>query len=84
MYEGEAQARLDRMRAGATRFEGETAAADAAMAQRQYNIGAANTVLTGAIKTGSMFDKYFPQNRRVNGSGTSYLDAGTPDETEMS
>src|SRR5204863_7102116 len=69
MYEGEAQARLDKMRAAATRFEGETAESDAAMAKRQYNIGALNTVLTGGIKTASMFDRYFPRDKRINGNG---------------
>lgn len=83
MYEGEAQARLDKMRAGATRFEGATAESDAAMAQRQYNLGAMNTVLTGGIKTASMYQRYFPRDRRIGGTDT-YLDAGTPDTLDIS
>lgn len=59
MYEGEAQARLDRMKATALRYEGETSVQDAAAAQRAENIGALGTFLTGGVKTISMFDKYW-------------------------
>lgn len=59
LYEGEAQARLDRTRAQAARFEGETNVADAASAKRQSNIAAGATVLAGGAKAMTMFDKYW-------------------------
>lgn len=59
LYEGEAQARIDRTRAQAARFEGETNVQDAAAAKTQANIGAASTVLAGGAKALTMFDKYW-------------------------
>lgn len=68
LYEGEAQARLDRIRAGALRYEGGLAESDAVAAQRQANIGALSTVLTGGAKAVTMYQKYFPRDRmRSNG-----------------
>lgn len=59
LYEGEAQGRIDRMRAASARFEGNTNVADAAFAKQQSNIGAASTVLAGGAKALTMFDKYW-------------------------
>lgn len=59
MYEGEAQARLDMMRAAAVRYEGATAASDAEVAQNQANMAAFSTVLSGGAKTMSMYQKYW-------------------------
>lgn len=59
MYQGEAQARLDMMRAAAARYEGETAYADSQVAGNAGDMGALSTVLTGGTKIMSMFDKYW-------------------------
>lgn len=57
LYEGEAQARLDRMRAGAMRFEGAVGETDANSAKSLANMGAVSTVLSGVAKATSMFSK---------------------------
>lgn len=59
LYEGEAQARIDNMRAVAARYEGATGVSDANVARGQSNIGAASTLLSGGARTLSMYDKYF-------------------------
>lgn len=59
MYEGEAQARLDRLRASAATFEGDTALLDAGRARSAANNTAAATLLSGAAKTASLYDKYY-------------------------
>lgn len=59
LYEGEAQSRLDLMRASAARFEGATNVADAAQVKKQSEIGAASTVLAGGAKGLSMYEKYY-------------------------
>lgn len=59
LYEGEAKARLDRLRAQAARYEGDTVMADAEAARRASMLGASSTVLTGGVKSLSMFDKYW-------------------------
>ena len=59
MYEGEAQARMDLLKASATRIEGDMAESDAATAQKFDNMGALSTVLSGGARTLSMFDKYW-------------------------
>ena len=59
MYQGEEQARLSRLRAAATRFEGDTAAADAKIAARQANLTAASTLLSGGLKGLSLYEKFY-------------------------
>ncbi len=59
LYEGEEQARMDRQRAAAQRFEGATGVQDADQARQLSNIGAASTVLAGAAKATTMYDKYW-------------------------
>lgn len=59
LYEGEAQARMDRMKATALRYEGATAEADSKFARNQSRIGAASTLLSGGVKFTSMYDKYW-------------------------
>ena len=59
MYEGEAQARLDRTKASALRYEADTNISDAAAAKTQANMGAVSTLLSGATKGLSMYDKYY-------------------------
>lgn len=59
MYEGEAQARLDLAKAGAMNFEARTNLSDAALAREQANMGAASTVLTGATRAMSLYQKYW-------------------------
>lgn len=90
MYEGEAQARLDRMRAAALRYQGEVGVADAEAAASSYDMGMASTLLNGGVKALSMFDKYWagpksestvtdavmPLARAPSASG-AWLDAGT-------
>lgn len=59
LYEGEAQARMDRIRAAASRAEGELSVADADAAKKFSRIGALSTVLTGAGNAASMYSKYW-------------------------
>lgn len=59
LYEGEAQARIDNIRASAARYEGATQVADATTAKSQSNIGAASTILSGGARAMTMFDKYY-------------------------
>jgi len=73
MYEGEAQARLDRMRASAVRYEGDTAASDANIAAGQTGIGALSTVLSGGAKVMSMYDKYWAGKDSAGLSGGSAM-----------
>lgn len=92
MYEGEAQARLDTMKAQALRYEGATGVSDAATAAKFSDIGAGATVMAGAAKGIGMFGKYWsgptapgsltttmPAASVATGSGRggSFLDAGT-------
>jgi hypothetical protein len=78
LYEGEAQARLDKMRAAATRYQGATDLADSQTAQRASRYGVANTLLTGAVKTASLMEKYWSGNpTNTSGDSGSILDAGT-------
>ena len=89
MYEGEAQARLDRMRAAALRYQGEVGVADAEDAAGTAGIGIASTLLSGGVRALSMYEKYFaglratatpdavmPLGRQASASG-AWLDAGT-------
>ena len=86
MYEGEAQARLDRMRAAALRYQGAVGEADAQTAAQQSGIGVASTLLSGGVRLLSMYDKYWagskpaegvmPLSRAPSASG-AWLDAGT-------
>jgi len=59
MYQGESQARLDRMRALAAQFEGKTAQTDAGASAAQSDMTAVSTLLAGGLKTASMFEKYW-------------------------
>lgn len=87
MYEGEAQARLDRMRAAALRYQGDVGVADAEEAAGATMLGVGSTLLTGGIRALSMHDKYWsgpqsetaavmPLSRTPSASG-AWLDAGT-------
>lgn len=88
MYEGEAQARLDRMRAAALRYQADVGVADAEAAAGQSGLGVASTLLAGGVKALSMYDKYWsgpkatttdavmPLARAPSASG-AWLDAGT-------
>lgn len=58
-YEGEAQARLDMAKAGALRYEGATGVSDAATAARMAGMTAGTTLLSGAVKGLSMYEKYY-------------------------
>lgn len=92
MYEGEAQARLDTMKAQALRYEGATGVSDANTAATFAGVGAAATALSGAAKGMSMFGKYWsgptargsaattmPTASVATGrsGGSGWLDAGT-------
>lgn len=59
MYEGEAQARMDRLKAAGLRFQGDIALQGGAFADEQARRGAASTLLNGGLKTLSLFDKYW-------------------------
>lgn len=82
MYEGEAQARMDTMRAQSARFEGDTNVSDAATAKRASNIGAASTVLSGGAKALSMFDKYWSGPAPTSDIGAIAATAYTNPEAE--
>ena len=89
MYEGEAQARLDRMRAAALRYQGDVGEADAAQAAQQSGIGVGSTLLSGGVKLISMYEKFNPMSAkaavaeavmplaRVPSASGAWLDAGT-------
>jgi hypothetical protein len=81
LYEGEAQARLDKMRAQATRFQGGTDLIDAQTAQRASRYGAASTLLSGGAKVANLYDKYWsgpsPSGGASGDAGSSVLDAGS-------
>lgn len=81
MYEGEAQARLDRMRAAALRFSGDVGTADALVASKIANTGATATLFTGAANTTSMYSKYWdkPKSSGSGSSNPASLDAGSED-----
>ena len=88
MYEGEAQARLDRMRASALRYQGDVSVADAASAAQAQRIGIGATLLSGGMKALSMYEKFnplasalatgnaMPLARSPSASG-AWLDTGT-------
>ncbi len=67
MYEGEEQARLDRMRAAALRFSGDVGIADALVASRAANSGATATLVAGAAKGSSMYSKYWSKPQSSGG-----------------
>lgn len=59
MYEGEAQARLDRLRAATLQYQAGTDVSDAAVASRQADQNAVSTVLSGAGKALSMAERFW-------------------------
>ena len=61
MYEGEAQGRLDRMRAAGLRYQGQNFASDASMAQGQSTFGAITALLTGGLKTAGIYEHFNPK-----------------------
>lgn len=87
MYEGESQARLDMQMAAAKRYEGAVGMSDAALATKAANMGVANTLLTGAVKGLSMYEKYFAgpvkdkssdtSGATITSGNTSWMDTGT-------
>ena len=88
MYEGEAQARLDRMRAAALRYQADVGVADAKDAAGLTEMGVASTLLSGGLRSLSMYEKFnptasayatgsaMPLARTPSASG-AWLDAGT-------
>ena len=88
MYEGEAQARLDRMRASALRYEGDIAVSDAESSSNMAGMGIGATLLNGGVRALSMYEKFnpsasayargpqMPLARSPSASG-AWLDAGT-------
>lgn len=66
MYEGESQARLDKMRASAARYEGDIAESDAAAASSGANMNALSTVLSGGAKTLSLYDRFWAGDKKTN------------------
>lgn len=91
MFEGESQARLDRLRAAGARYEGDIGVADSETAARQTRQAAGSTLLSGALRAASLYDKYWTGPRKDSDSATtetattpasapasgSWLDAGT-------
>jgi hypothetical protein len=86
MYEGEAQARLDRLRAAGARYEGAVAAAGGEAAGKSSDLAGASTLLTGGLKAVSLYDKYWSGPKADTGATLSaspprttgsWLDAGT-------
>lgn len=84
MYQGESQARLDRLRAAAASFDGETSSQDASMSGRLADMTAVNTLLSGGVKGLSMYERFFPNEMKPDSSVKSeakasgaWLDAGT-------
>ncbi len=82
LYEGESQARLDRLRAMALRMGGELGMADALAASGAANKQATATLLTGGAKTASLYSKYWSERSSSdtssnNASGGSWLDSGS-------
>lgn len=59
LYQGEAQARFDLMRATAARMEGDIAESDAGSAQKFANMAGLSTALTGGAQALTMYDKYW-------------------------
>lgn len=59
MYEGEAQARSNLIKAAAARMEGDIAEDDSEAAEKMANLSTLSTVLTGGAQALSMFDKYW-------------------------
>ncbi len=90
MYEGEAQARLTRMRAAAAEYEGKTGVEDASAASQALRMSAADTVLTGGVKAMTLYDRFWAGPKTTIGntydmpqiSGSGWSDAGTalPDD----
>ena len=74
MYEGEAQARLDMQKAAALRYEGALAASDAESASRMASLNAGSTLLSGAAKAFSMYDKYWSGPTK-NGTSSQFLES---------
>lgn len=97
MYAGESQARLDRMRAAALRYQGDVGVADAEVAADfQLQTGLPATLLSGGTKLLSMFDKYWSGPKaiasatdavmplaRVPSASGAWLDAGTDIEASI-
>lgn len=86
MYEGEAQARLDRMRAAALRFSGDLGTADALVASRAANSAAMATAVSGAARTASMYSKYFTQPKTTTNDQPEQLsgpDSSSFDQPEQ-
>jgi hypothetical protein len=71
MYEGEAQARMDLMRAETARAEGDISEQEAENADTLSKFGAASTLLSGAAKISTMYDKYWAGPKRGIDSGIS-------------
>lgn len=59
LYEGEAQARMDRIRAASASLEGDLAVTQGNLAKKQSDSAAIATVLTGAANGYSMYSKYW-------------------------
>ena len=89
MYEGESQARLDRMRAAAATYEGDLARKDSSVAARISEMGAASTILSGGTRALTMYERFFPKGAvqsantgsasslSAGGGNSAWIDAGT-------
>lgn len=58
-FEGEAQARFDLMKASALTYEGKIGVAGAASAATMADIGAGATLLAGAARGASLYDRFY-------------------------
>lgn len=77
LYEGEEQARTNRLRAAGLRYSGDIGIADALTASRAANAGATATLLTGGAKTASLYSKYWAGPSTTAPSNPGTLDAGS-------
>ncbi len=75
MYEGEAQARLDMQKAAALRYEGSLSDSDAEAAARMARMSAGSTLLSGAARGLSMYDKYWSGPTPTKAVGTNVASA---------
>lgn len=71
LYAGESQARVDRMRAAATRYSGDIASGDAGVAKSASSMNAVSTLFSGGEKLSSMYEKYWSKDQVDNGTDIS-------------
>lgn len=71
LYQGEAAARSELMRAAAARLEGDIGESDAESAQKFANLGGISTALSGGARALSMYDKYWTGPKTAIDTGIS-------------